>query len=179
MVSLNSLSRALVTHIMSTRVLGCALLSGFVAIAGHGSAPLAAQATDQAAASAESPNYRLAGRFAPYKIQELIHSTSVEPNWIENSERFWYSWETGDGKSYYLVDPEAGTKNDIFDSDRMMKRRRKTRRTRRRFSTSSMMSQPAPSASWRTGKAPTTILTGPAYRPTARRSFSHATITST
>ncbi len=81
--------------------------------------PLSGQATNQAAAGSESPNYRLAGRFAPYKIRELIHSTSVEPNWIENSERFWYSWESGNGKSYYLVDPQAGTKTEIFDNDRI------------------------------------------------------------
>ena len=119
MVSLTSLSRAFVTHVISTRVFYCALVSGLVATAGYLPAPLAAQATDQPAASAEAPNYRLAGRFAPYKIQELIHSTSVEPNWIENSERFWYSWESSDGKSYHLVDPQAGTKTEIFDNDRI------------------------------------------------------------
>ena len=116
---LASTARAFVTHIMSTPVLGSALVSGFVATAGYLPTPLAAQATAQAAAISESPNYRLAGRFAPYKIEELIHSTSVEPNWIENSERFWYSWETGDGKRYYLVDPEVGTKTEIFDNDRI------------------------------------------------------------
>ena len=119
MLPLPSSAPALLTHIMSTPLLGCVLVSGFVATASYGPAPLAGQATDQAAARSESPNYRLAGRFAPYKIRELIHSTSVEPNWIENSERFWYSWETGDGKSYYLVDPQAGTKTEIFDNDRI------------------------------------------------------------
>jgi len=119
MASFTSLSRALVNGIVSARVLGCTLVASSMATAAYWPAPLAAQATGQVAPSAERPNYRLAGRFAPYKIQELVHSTSVEPNWIENSERFWYSWETGDGKSYYLVDPEAGTKTDIFDNDRI------------------------------------------------------------
>ena len=119
MVSPTSKSRALVAHTMSTAVLRYALVSGLVATAGYPPAPLTAQAQDQAAASTEGPNYRLAGRFAPYKIQELIHSTSVQPNWIENSERFWYSWETNDGRSYHLVDPQAGTKTEIFDNDRI------------------------------------------------------------
>ena len=39
-------------------------------------------------ATAAAPNYRLAGRFAPYKIRDLIYSTQVEPNWIEGTESF-------------------------------------------------------------------------------------------
>ena len=64
-------------------------------------------------------NYRLAARFAPYQIQDMIYSTSVNPRWIEGSERFWYEWETSAGTFYYLVDPVAGTKRQIFDNDRI------------------------------------------------------------
>jgi hypothetical protein len=66
-----------------------------------------------------SANYELAARFAPYKIRDLIHSTSVAPQWIEDGDRFWYEWETSDGKSFYLVDPARGTKSEIFDNDRI------------------------------------------------------------
>ena len=119
MAPLISWSRTFFARITSIRVLGCALASGLVATAGPVPSLLAAQAMDQTSVRAEDPNYRLAGRFAPYKIRELIHSTSVEPNWIEKSERFWYSGETGNGKNYYLVDPQAGTKTAIFDNDRI------------------------------------------------------------
>ncbi|MGD8726851.1 MAG: DPP IV N-terminal domain-containing protein [Gemmatimonadales bacterium] len=64
-------------------------------------------------------NYALAARFAPYKMQDLIYSTSVSPRWIEDSERFWYEWRTSDGTFYYLVDPSDGTKRQIFDNDRI------------------------------------------------------------
>jgi dipeptidyl-peptidase-4 len=64
-------------------------------------------------------NYQLAARFAPYKIEKLIYSTSVSPRWIEGSERFWHEWETSDGKFFYLVDPVAGTRRQIFDNDRI------------------------------------------------------------
>ncbi len=64
-------------------------------------------------------NYRLAARFAPYKIQDLIYSTSVSPRWIEGSERLWYEWETSSGKFFYIVDPVAATKRQIFDNDRI------------------------------------------------------------
>jgi dipeptidyl aminopeptidase/acylaminoacyl peptidase len=64
-------------------------------------------------------NYRLAARFAPYKIRRMIYSTTVTPRWIEGTERFWYEWESAAGKSFNLVDPVAGTKRPIFDNDRI------------------------------------------------------------
>ncbi|MFV1988002.1 MAG: DPP IV N-terminal domain-containing protein [Gemmatimonadota bacterium] len=75
-------------------------------------APLHAQEDDGA-------NYRLAARFAPYRIQDLVYSTSVNPRWIEGTERFWYEWKTSDGTFYTIVDPVAGTKRQIFDNDRI------------------------------------------------------------
>ncbi len=60
-------------------------------------------------AGATAPNYRLAGRFAPYNIRDLIHSTSVGPRWIEDTDKFWYQWDSSDGTTYYIVDPAAGT----------------------------------------------------------------------
>ena len=64
-------------------------------------------------------NYQLAARFAPYKLNRLIYSTTVTPHWIEESDRFWYEWETSNGKSFYLVDPAQGTKTAVFDNDRI------------------------------------------------------------
>ena len=81
-------------------------------------APLGAQGP-LAEKSVPTANYRLAARFAPYKMRPLVHSTSVSPRWIEGSERFWYEWETSAGKFFYLVDPAAGTKRAIFDNDRI------------------------------------------------------------
>jgi dipeptidyl-peptidase-4 len=64
-------------------------------------------------------NYRLAARFAPYKMSEMVKSTSVNPNWIEDGDRFWYQWDDTNGTYYYLVDPARGTKRQIFDNDRI------------------------------------------------------------
>ena len=66
-----------------------------------------------------SANYDLAARFAPYKIRDLVHSLSVSPNWIEETDRFWYQWESSEGTHYYLVDPDRGSRTDIFDNDRI------------------------------------------------------------
>ncbi|MFO7894424.1 MAG: DPP IV N-terminal domain-containing protein [Longimicrobiales bacterium] len=66
-----------------------------------------------------SANYELAARWAPYRIQELIHSTTVQPRWIEGSNRFWYEWETSEGTFYRIVDMAQGTQRQIFDNDRI------------------------------------------------------------
>ena len=49
-------------------------------------------------------NYRLAERFSPKQIERMVFSTSVQPNWLETGDKFWYSYQTTDGKFYYLVD---------------------------------------------------------------------------
>ena len=64
-------------------------------------------------------NYRLAGRFAPYKMRKLVYSTGVTPRWIKGSERFWYEWESAQGKRFMIVEPVAGTKKQLFDNDRI------------------------------------------------------------
>ncbi len=66
-----------------------------------------------------SANYQLAARFAPYRIRDLVKSTTVSPRWIDHGDRFWYQWDTPKGTHYYLVDPARGTKREIFDNDRI------------------------------------------------------------
>ncbi len=67
----------------------------------------------------QQANYQLAARFAPYKMQQLLYSTSVNPKWIEGSEKFWYDWKTSEGTFYYQVDPVRAAKSQIFDNDRL------------------------------------------------------------
>ncbi|MDE2984998.1 MAG: DPP IV N-terminal domain-containing protein [Gemmatimonadota bacterium] len=66
-----------------------------------------------------SANFELAARFAPYKVRDLLHSTRVQPRWVGDTQKFWYQWENSGGTHYYLVDPERGTKTEIFDNDRI------------------------------------------------------------
>ncbi|TVP45954.1 MAG: S9 family peptidase [Gemmatimonadales bacterium] len=64
-------------------------------------------------------NYQLAARFAPYKIRDLVHSTSVNPTWIETGDRFWYAWTSAEGTRWMIVDPARGTRELLFDNDRL------------------------------------------------------------
>ena len=61
-------------------------------------------------------NYALAARFSPEKLKRLIFSTSVTPQWLKNSNRFWYVYETPAGKNWYIVDPQARRKEPLFDN---------------------------------------------------------------
>jgi dipeptidyl-peptidase 4 len=76
-----------------------------------------AQEAPQVVQGPGSANYRLATRWAPYQINDLVDDTQVNPRWIEGSEKFWYDWDTSDGTFHYIVDPVRGTKTQIFDRD--------------------------------------------------------------
>ncbi|MFB6098096.1 MAG: DPP IV N-terminal domain-containing protein [Salinibacter sp.] len=66
-----------------------------------------------------SANYELAARFAPYKIEDMAYDLTVDPQWIEGTEKFWYSFETAEGTRYWIVDPTAGTQRELFDRERL------------------------------------------------------------
>ena len=78
-----------------------------------------APAPQESDAQAGPANYELAARFAPYRISDMVHSTSVDPRWIEGTDRFWYEWENADGTFFYIVDPGAGSRTLLFDNDRI------------------------------------------------------------
>ncbi|MBN7811085.1 DPP IV N-terminal domain-containing protein [Algoriphagus sp. H41] len=64
-------------------------------------------------------NYELAARFSPEKMKKMVFSTSVDAHWMKKSDRFWYEYETSDGKSWYVVDPLRKTKTQLFDKDKL------------------------------------------------------------
>lgn len=64
-------------------------------------------------------NYELAARFTSAKVAKMVFSTSVSPQWMEFSDSFWYSYETPEGRSFYLVNPAVRTKKLIFDNAKM------------------------------------------------------------
>ncbi len=61
-------------------------------------------------------NYELASRFTSAKLSKMVYSTSVRPNWLEFSDRFWYIWDTPDSRTFYIVNPARKTKTPLFDN---------------------------------------------------------------
>ena len=85
---------------------------------------MAASALPVAAGAAGSSDkqgnpYELAERFAGSKLPNMLFSTSVDPHWFKTGNKFWYSYKTGEGTRWYVVDPTARTRRPLWDHDKM------------------------------------------------------------
>jgi dipeptidyl-peptidase-4 len=61
-------------------------------------------------------NYDLAARFLPDQVGKLVFDLAVTPHWFSETDRFWYSYQTTEGTSYYLVDPAKKLKTRLWDN---------------------------------------------------------------
>jgi dipeptidyl-peptidase-4 len=68
------------------------------------------------AIAAQSPNYELASQWTTEKINKVVFDLGVAPHWFEASDRFWYSYETRDGKRYFVVDAAKKSRAPLFDN---------------------------------------------------------------
>jgi|CXWL01.1.fsa_nt_gi dipeptidyl aminopeptidase/acylaminoacyl peptidase len=80
-------------------------------------------ATTIAAAADErvlpAPNYELASRWMPSKVGKLVFDMNVTPRWAETSDRFFYTFETAQGRTFQLVDPVKRTRVPLWDNAKM------------------------------------------------------------
>ncbi len=60
-------------------------------------------------------NWALAEKFGGQDLRKFVYSTSVTPNWIGKTEKFWYSYRTSSGTRFWLVDAERQVKQPLFD----------------------------------------------------------------
>lgn len=87
-----------------------------------GLAPITAFAQDAKAPidnRVHRANYELASRWTIAKVNKLVFDTSVAPHWLESGDRFWYSYETSQGKRWWIVDPAKKSKTPLFDNAKM------------------------------------------------------------
>ncbi len=68
------------------------------------------------AAGRVRPNYGLAARFMPKRVDKLVFDVAVTPHWFELSDRFWYSYKTPAGTRYWIVDPLRRAKSPLWDN---------------------------------------------------------------
>jgi dipeptidyl-peptidase 4 len=64
-------------------------------------------------------NYDLASRWTTAKVTKLVFDTAVTPHWLETGDRFWYSYETSQGKKWWMVEPAKKSKTPMFDNVKM------------------------------------------------------------
>lgn len=67
----------------------------------------------------QKADFRAAEKFSSANLSKMVGSTSVRPNWLKESDQFWYSYKTGDGNFYWLVDPDKKTKKPLFDNNEL------------------------------------------------------------
>ncbi len=65
----------------------------------------------------QKANFDLAKKFTVENVKKYSGTSRVDPQWIENSHLFWYSYKTADGKFFYFVDPEKRSKQPLFDNN--------------------------------------------------------------
>ena len=67
----------------------------------------------------------LAARYAKaegvldHNMRKLIKSPQARPNWIGDTDTFWYLNTSSEGKQFVFVDAASGTKRPAFDHARM------------------------------------------------------------
>jgi len=71
------------------------------------------------ALSQQKANYSLAARFSPKKLDKMIFSLAVDPHWLKQSNKFWYTYETSEGKQWNIVDPLKNEKKAMFNRDKL------------------------------------------------------------
>jgi dipeptidyl aminopeptidase/acylaminoacyl peptidase len=81
--------------------------------------PMANTTIGAAGSGPVTPNYELASQWTTSKINKAVFDTGVTPHWLEASDRFWYSYDTRDGKRYFLVDPVKKSRTPLFDNAKL------------------------------------------------------------
>ena len=69
--------------------------------------------------SLRAADYAAAERWDNVRLGTLVKNASVEPHWIGEGSRFWYTREEEAGHSVVLVDVLTGERRSVFDVDRM------------------------------------------------------------
>jgi dipeptidyl aminopeptidase/acylaminoacyl peptidase len=64
-------------------------------------------------------NYQGAARFSPRKLDKMVFTLNVDPHWLKKSNKFWYMYETSEGKKWYIVDPVRAEKKQLFDNEKL------------------------------------------------------------
>ena len=67
------------------------------------------------ALSAQKADFRAAEKFRTENMSPKTGDMSVRPTWIDETNRFWYSYKVSSGKNYYYVNADSKTKELMFD----------------------------------------------------------------
>jgi dipeptidyl-peptidase-4 len=80
-------------------------------------AVIAAVAVAQSAGN--KANWKLLERYSNATLGRFVYSSTVNPSFINESDKFWYVWNDAKGKRFMHVDPKARKKDRAFDHDEL------------------------------------------------------------
>jgi len=69
--------------------------------------------------NAQKADFKAAEKFRSDNLTPKYGDLSVNPNWIEESDIFWYSFKTSAGKNFYYVNAATKSKQPMFESKYM------------------------------------------------------------
>lgn len=71
------------------------------------------------AAQERLPEYLQAEKFTQEKLNNMLFSTKVTPNWMQKGSKFWYEYKTTQGTNWYIVDAATRSQRQLFDLDEL------------------------------------------------------------
>lgn len=66
-------------------------------------------------AQSNQGNWKQAERFSSSTLRPYIYSSTLNPEFLKDSDSFWYLWREADGSRFMFVDPEKKVKRRLFD----------------------------------------------------------------
>lgn len=63
--------------------------------------------------------YLQAEKFTKSKLSHMLFSTTVDPHWFQKGNSFWFSYKTSEGTFWYVVNPSARSKEELFDREEL------------------------------------------------------------
>lgn len=106
---------------MCSSIVRCGVIAGVIMLGSEGMPASHALAAPSSRPQMELADYERAALFQ--NARTLVSRTRLKPNWIAQSDRFWYLDEVGQGeiknKAFVLVDPERDQQGPAFDHVRL------------------------------------------------------------
>ncbi len=63
--------------------------------------------------------YERAESYLPWNVARLIFNTSINAQWGDGADRFWYKRSTRQGTEFVLIDAASGVRQPLFDHQRL------------------------------------------------------------
>src|SRR5262245_13602780 len=104
---------------LTRRWRGITLASGILVVLLSAVVPGPTAQSASAGPAPVTPNFDLGAQWTSAKVSKLVFDTSVTPHWLQAGDRFWYSYQTRDGRRFFLVDPLKKSKAPLFDHAKM------------------------------------------------------------